>query len=209
MDRYNQLGIIEIIDDQNLSNYPIINFLPDRDHPQNLAGFKIFSILRTQAQEYNKIFDSLKLTISSVSQFKDQPSFSVHENTNNVMNLSNFVSNSLAICTSKDIWDCIDNYSGMSVQYGIQTPNYPLNKIQSVIVDNFLFNKKKLEEDREKIETINFAGEHSILIFKIPEIIPQVKLNDIDKSTQIETFLISMKRKSVFHKYLANLLGEL
>ena len=64
------------------------------------------------------------------------------------MNISNFKTDKLACCTNNNNWKIIDNYSNLSVEYGIQTPNYPLDKIQAMLVDNYCSNKKFIESDR-------------------------------------------------------------
>lgn len=57
----------------------------------------------------------MNLIVKTISQFKDDSTFGGTENNTNVMNLSNFSSNNLAICTEDEIWKLIDNYSSMSV----------------------------------------------------------------------------------------------
>lgn len=65
-----------------------MNFLPDRDHPQNVQGLKILFFLKAKAEEYNQFYRELLTIIKAINQYKDDPIFTL--DSVNSMNLSNF-----------------------------------------------------------------------------------------------------------------------
>ena len=70
-DRCNTLGRIDPIFEDRPGDFPLINFLPDRENAQNSSGFKVLSLLRREAKKYNELCFGLDRAIRSVKQYKD------------------------------------------------------------------------------------------------------------------------------------------
>lgn len=73
----------------------------------------------------------------------------------------------------------IDNFSSLSVEYGVSTPIYDIDKIQMNLFES-MNGKKMILDDRETFDNVKFIGEMNLLIinlknyFKNTQPIPEV-----------------------------------